>query len=256
MNVVLDTLVTVLGGESILVALLVVGMIMGAAELCSRKLTAGRLHASALAIAFGLVAAAVAGWASGGKRGLADVTGLAGVAVLGGAALRDLAIVATAFSARLDELVRAGLRGAVALLLGVLGSFAIGAVFAYAWGYRDPVDLVTIGGGAATYIVGPVTGAAVGAGSDVIAIAVAAGLVKAILVMLITPTIAPWIGLDRPDAALVFGGLLGTTSGVVGGLAATDPKLVPYGALTSTFYTGLGCLLGPSLVIGALRAIL
>ena len=30
------------------------------------------------------------------------------------------------------------------------------------------------------------------------------------------------------------------------GLAATDPKLVPYGAMTATFYTGVGCLLGPS----------
>jgi hypothetical protein len=41
---------------------------------------------------------------------------------------------------------------------------------------------------------------------------------------------------------------MGTTSGVTAGLAATDPKLVPYGALTSTFYTGLGCLLCPSIL--------
>jgi malonate transporter MadM subunit len=170
-----------------------------------------------------------------------------------GAALRDLAIVATAFSARLDELARAGLRGAIALVLGVLGSFALGALCGYVAGYRDPVDLATIGGGAATYIVGPMTGAALGAGSAVIAIAVAAGLVKAILVMLVAPTVASWIGLNRPQAALVFGGLLGTTSGVVAGLAATDQRLVPYGALTSTFYTGLGCVLGPSLVISVLR---
>ncbi|MGB0320771.1 MAG: hypothetical protein ACPGAF_00450, partial [Pseudohongiellaceae bacterium] len=31
-------------------------------------------------------------------------------------------------------------------------------------------------------------------------------------------------------------------------LAATDPKLVPYGAMTATFYTGVGCLLGPSVL--------
>ena len=34
-----------------------------------------------------------------------------------------------------------------------------------------------------------------------------------------------------------------TDSVPLAGLAATDPKLVPYGAMTATFYTGLGCLL-------------
>jgi len=47
---------------------------------------------------------------------------------------------------------------------------------------------------------------------------------------------------------MVYGGLIGTTSGVAAGLAATDVKLVPYGALTATFYTGLGCLLCPSVL--------
>ena len=47
---------------------------------------------------------------------------------------------------------------------------------------------------------------------------------------------------------MVYGGLMGTTSGVTGGLAATDAKLVPYGAVTATFYTGLGCLLAPTLL--------
>ena len=47
---------------------------------------------------------------------------------------------------------------------------------------------------------------------------------------------------------MIYGGLMGTTSGVAGGLAATDPKLVPYGAMTATFYTGIGCLLAPSLL--------
>ncbi len=41
---------------------------------------------------------------------------------------------------------------------------------------------------------------------------------------------------------------MGTTSGVAGGLAATDPALVPYGAMTATFYTGVGCLLVPSIL--------
>ena len=37
--------------------------------------------------------------------------------------------------------------------------------------------------------------------------------------------------------------------------AATDEKLVPYGAMTATFYTGLGCLLGPSVVFVTIRAL-
>jgi malonate transporter MadM subunit len=54
---------------------------------------------------------------------------------------------------------------------------------------------------------------------------------------------------------MVYGGLMGTTSGVAGGLAATDPRLVPYGAMTATFYTGLGCLMGPSVMFIAIRAL-
>jgi malonate transporter MadM subunit len=106
-----------------------------------------------------------------------------------------------------------------------------------------------------TYIVGPVTGSALGASSEIIALSVAAGLVKSILVMIGTPMIAKYIGLNNPQSAMVFGGLMGTTSGVAAGLAATDPKLVPYGAMTATFYTGLGCLLGPSILFFIVRAL-
>jgi malonate transporter MadM subunit len=67
--------------------------------------------------------------------------------------------------------------------------------------------------------------------------------------------VAPHIGLNNPRSALVYGGLMGTTSGVAGGLAATDPKLVPYGAMTATFYTGLGCLMGPSVIFVVIRAL-
>jgi hypothetical protein len=42
---------------------------------------------------------------------------------------------------------------------------------------------------------------------------------------------------------------------VAAGLAATDETLVPYGAMTATFYTGLGCLLGPSLIFVIIRAL-
>ena len=54
---------------------------------------------------------------------------------------------------------------------------------------------------------------------------------------------------------MVYGGLMGTTSGVAGGLAATDERLVPYGAMTATFYTGVGCLLAPSILFVAVRAL-
>ncbi len=70
-----------------------------------------------------------------------------------------------------------------------------------------------------------------------------------------TAFVARFIGLDNPRSAMAFGGLMGTVSGVTGGLAATDPKLVPYGALTSTFHTGIGCLVAPSVFYLTLRAI-
>jgi malonate transporter MadM subunit len=101
-----------------------------------------------------------------------------------------------------------------------------------------------------------VTGAALGAASDVMALSIAAGLVKAILVMIATPLIARRIGLDNPHTAMVYGGTMGTNSGVSAGLAATDPKLVPYGVMVATFYTGLGCLLGPSVLFLATRLLL
>jgi len=126
---------------------------------------------------------------------------------------------------------------------------------AYALGYTDAVSMTTIGAGAATYIVGPVTGTAIGASSEVVALSIAAGVVKAMLVMVGTPFVAKAIKLDNPHTAMIFGGLMGTTSGVAGGLAATDPKLVPYGAMTATFYTGLGCLFGPSVFYFAVRVV-
>ena len=175
---------------------------------------------------------------------------------MGGAMFRDFAIVATAFGADVSALKRAGTVGAISIVVGVILSFAIGGVVAMAFGYTDPIAITTIGAGAATYIVGPVTGTALGARSDVIALSVAAGLTKSVLVMIGTPFVAPRIGLNTPHAALIYGGLMGTTSGVAGGLAATDAKLVPYGAMTATFYTGVGCLLAPSILFFLVRMVL
>ncbi|MBM81769.1 MAG: malonate transporter subunit MadM [Planctomycetaceae bacterium] len=240
---------------SLVTAFALVGIVVWLSYGVSQKVTRGRMHGSAIAILIGLLLAYIGGIATGGTKGLADIECLAGVGIMGGAMLRDLAIVGTAFGVRLEEFLKTGVSGIVSLLTGVLMSFLIGAIIAYVFGYRDPVSMTTIGGGAATYIVGPVTGTALGASSEVIALSVAAGLVKSILVMTATPFVAPLIGLDNPRSALIFGGLMGTTSGVAGGLAATDERLVPYGAMTATFYTGLGCLLGPSVVFITLRSI-
>jgi malonate transporter MadM subunit len=251
----LQTLADVLSRNALVTAFAFVGVTVWVSYLLSDKLSNGRLHGSAIAILAGLTLAWVGGLVTGGDQGLADIRIFAGVAVLGGPMLRDLAIVATAFGVQFDEIRKAGAGAIVSLFVGVLGSFVVGALVAYGFGYADPVSMTTIGAGAATYIVGPVTGTALGATSEVIALSIAAGLVKSILVMTGTPFVARHIGLDNPRAALVYGGLMGTTSGVAGGLAATDPRLVPYGAMTATFYTGLGCLLGPSLVFVVIRAL-
>lgn len=245
---------SVLIKNSLITAFAVVGLTIWLSYWLSAKLTKGHVHGSAVAILLALVGAYFAGGFTGGKQGLADIAWLSGIGLMGGAMLRDFAIVATAFGVKLEQFTRTGLSGVISLLLGVFASFFLGAAVAWAFGYRDAVSLTTIGGGAATYIVGPVTGSALGASSEVLALSVAAGLVKAILVMCLTPFVAPFIGLDNPRTALVFGGLMGTTSGVAAGLAATDEKLVPYGAMTATFYTGLGCLLGPSVIFMIIRA--
>lgn len=250
-----DAFTNVLTKNSLIAAFAFVGVLVWLSYWISDKLTRGRIHGSAIAITIGLLLAFVGGTATGGSRGLADFKLLAGVGVLGGAMFRDFAIVATAFGADLEELKKAGLVGASSIIIGVVLSFLVGAVVALAFGLTDPVSITTIGAGAATYIVGPVTGTALGAGSDVIALSVAAGLTKSVLVMVGTPLVAGRIGLDNPHTALIYGGLMGTTSGVAGGLAATDPKLVPYGAMTATFYTGVGCLLAPSVLYLAVRAV-
>ena len=252
----LDSLVAVLVKNGLITAFAFVGILVWLSYEVSARLTRGHLHGSAIAIALGLVLAYVGGRVSGGNQGLADISLFAGVGVMGGAMFRDFAIVATAFGAELDALKRAGIVGAASVVIGVVLSFVVGAIVAVAFGYTDPIAVSTIGAGAATYIVGPVTGTALGADSGIIALSVAAGLTKSVLVMIGTPFVAARIGLTTPHAALIYGGLMGTTSGVAGGLAATDPKLVPYGAMTATFYTGVGCLLAPSILFLAVRAIL
>jgi malonate transporter MadM subunit len=245
----------VLEKNSLLLAFALTGTTVWVSYFLSDKLTRGRLHGSAIAIFIGLVTAYIGGIITNGKQGISDLPVLSGIGLMGGAMLRDLSIVATAFGVRAEEFSKSGMIGALSLFTGITVSFLVGGLVAYCFGYRDAISITTLGAGAATYIVGPVTGSAIGASSEVIALSVAAGLVKAIMVMTLTPFIAKLIGLNNPRAAMIFGGIMGTNSGVMAGLAATDPKLVPYGAMTATFYTGLGCLLGPSVIFIVNRAI-
>ena len=252
----LDTLNQLAVNNGILTAFVFVGILMAAAHGISARLTQGRIHGSAIAIGLGLFVGWLGGVFTGGNNGIADITLFSGVALLGGTMFRDFAIIATAYGASLVSIRQAGLVGAFSVVLGVVLSFSVGALVAIMFGYRDPIAVTTIGAGAATYIVGPVTGTALGAGSDVIALSVAAGLVKSVLVMVGTPFVAAYIGLNNPKSAMIYGGLMGTTSGVAGGLAATDARLVPYGAMTATFYTGVGCLLAPSLLFFSVKVLL
>jgi malonate transporter MadM subunit len=241
--------------NGLVLAFALVGLVMYVSMQLSRHLTMGRVHGSAIAILIGLGLAYWGGIQTGGKAGLADMSIFAGVGLMGGAMLRDFAIVATAFEVQVVEAKKAGLVGALALLLGTILPFIVGAAIAWSFGYRDAVSMTTIGAGAVTYIVGPVTGAAIGASSEIMALSIATGLVKSIMVMVGTPLAAKFLRLKTPRSAMVFGGLAGTVSGVSAGLAATDRKLVPYGALVATFHTGLGCLLGPSLLYFATRSL-
>lgn len=247
MKALIDILVGLFVSNAFVMSFLIVGIIT-AISLGISKLTKGRIHSSAIAIIFSLILAYIGGRVTGGSKGLSDVTVFTGLGVLGASTLRDFTIISTSFGAKLSEIKKCGLVGVIALLVGVVVTFFVGVLIAYLFGYKDAVSACTIAAGAVTFVVGPVTGAALGADSAVIAISIAVGVFKSIAVMVITPLVAKRIGLNNPRSAMVFGGLMGTTSGTSAGLAATDPKLVPYGAMTATFYTGTGCLLCPSVL--------
>lgn len=245
----------ILVSNGLVMSFMIIGLIMLIAHLLS-KLINNRIAGSAIAIILGLLLAYVGGKITGGSKGLADITIFSGLGVMGGAMLRDYAIISTAFGARIEEIKKAGLPGIISLFIGIIASYTVGVITAIAFGYTDAVSATTIGAGTVTFIVGPITGAAIGASSEIITLSIAAGLIKSIAVMILTPLMAGVIGLDNPKSAMIYGGLMGTTSGTAAGLAATDPKLVPYGAMVATFYTGLGCLLCPSILFLLTDAIL
>jgi len=262
MKAILDIITDIFVSNGFVMSFLIVGIVAMFSNFVSTKITKGRIHNSAIAIFLGLVLAYVGGriamaygvengWitdVSAAKKGLANIPVFAGIGVLGGSSLRDFAIVSTAFGAKMSEIKKCGLIGAISLLIGIVVTFIVGVLISVAFGYTDAVSASTIAAGTVTFVVGPVTGEALGATDTVITISIAAGVVKSIAVMMLTPVVAKKIGLTTPRAAMIFGGLMGTTSGTSAGLAATDAKLVPYGAMTATFYTGLGCLLCPTVL--------
>ena len=164
-----ESMMKVITGYGLISGFLIVGLTMWVSYWMSNTFTKGRLHGSAIAILLGLVLSYIGGALTGGQKGVVDIPLLSGIGLLGGAMLRDFAIVATAFEVQATEAKKAGLIGVIALLLGTILPFIVGACMAWAFGYRDAVSMTTIGAGAVTYIVGPVTGAAIGATSDVMA---------------------------------------------------------------------------------------
>lgn len=261
MQAVLDVIVSFFKSNGFIAAFIVIGVLSLVADLLSKKVLKGRIAASAIAIFIGLILAYIGGAVANAqneglpadqivqyKKGLADIGMFTGVGFLGSSMFRDFTIVSTAFGAKISEIKKCGLVAIIALFLGIISSYVVGGIVALAFGYTDAVSFATIGAGCVTFVVGPVTGEALGASDTVITLSIAAGVIKSVAVMILTPIVAKLIGLNTPRAAMIFGGLMGTTSGTSAGLAATDPALVPYGAMTATFYTGLGCLLCPSVL--------
>lgn len=248
-------IVDIIEKNSLVMSIGLVAVMLLLGQKTSRAIGQERMS-SALSIIIALAIAGIVGVYTEGSNGIANIPLFSGMGILGSSMLRDYAIISTAYGAKWEDIKKAGLPGVIALLVGVVLSFAVGSLVAFAMGFRDPKDITTIGAGAVTFVVGPVTATAIGASSLASTLSVAAGVTKSVVTMIITPILAPHIGLDNPTSAMVYGGLIGTTSGVSGGLAATDPKLVPYGALTATFYTGLGTLLCPSVLYLAVLRIL
>lgn len=261
MQAILDIIVDFFKSNGFVASFIVVGVLSLIADILSKKVLKGRIAASAIAIFAGLILAYIGGAVANAqneglpaeqmvqyKKGLADIGMFTGVGFLGSSMFRDFTIVSTAFGAKLSEIKKCGVVAIIALFLGIVSSYVVGGIVALAFGYTDAVSFATIGAGAVTFVVGPVTGEALGASDTVITLSIATGVIKSVAVMIMTPILAKFVGLNTPRAAMIFGGLMGTTSGTTAGLAATDPALVPYGAMTSTFYTGLGCLLCPSVL--------
>src|SRR5690606_9724338 len=135
----METLIAVLSKNALVTALAVTGLMMFVSHLLSKYLTKGKLQSSAIAITLGLVVAYFAGVYTNGTKGISDIAIFSGFALLGGAMIRDLAIASTAFEVDIKEVKKAGKVGLIALGLGCVIPFVIGAMVAWFMGYKDPV---------------------------------------------------------------------------------------------------------------------
>lgn len=236
--------------NSLIMGFLFVGVILGISLILSKYLFKERIHASAIAVFLGLILAYAGGAATGGEHGIADIPLFSGIGIMGGSMFRDFAVVSTSFGADLREIKQCGKEGLISLFAGVVLSFVIGAIVALTYGYETAADITIIASGAVSFIVGPVTASALGIHSEVVAVSIAAGVIKSIAIMTIAPFAAKKIGVTTPKTAIIFGAMMGSTSGVSAGLAAYDEELVPYGAMMATFYLGAGCLICPTVLYG------
>ena len=109
----------------------------------------------------------------------------------------------------------------MSLALGTILPFLVGGGWPWLPGYTDAVSITTIGAGRSPVIVGPVTGAALGADSTVMALAIATGVFKAVLIMIGTTAGRPLRRPRNPRSAMAYGGLMGT---VVGSPAVSPPR--------------------------------
>ena len=112
----IEMLDKMLNKNGLVAAFAMVGLVMWLSVLLSRKLTFGRVHGSAIAILIGLLLAYWGGTQTGGHKGLADMSLFGGIGLMGGAMLRDFAIVATAFEVQATEAKKAGMLGALSTL--------------------------------------------------------------------------------------------------------------------------------------------
>src|SRR5690606_21657706 len=135
-----DALWELLAGYSLVTAFAVVGLVTWVSWRLSERWTGGRMHRSSVAGFLGPAMDGVGGAITGGEQGVEDLPVLAGMGVLGGAMLRDLAIVATTFGVRLRDFRGMERISAVSPLAGTFVSFFAGAAVAYAFGYRDAVS--------------------------------------------------------------------------------------------------------------------
>ncbi len=104
-----ESLISVSNKYELIVGFAVIGLMMWFSFWVSEKWTKGRIHGSAIAIMLGLTLAYVSGAISGGTKGAVDIPLLSGIGLLGGAMLRDFAIIATGFGVKLDELKKSGM---------------------------------------------------------------------------------------------------------------------------------------------------